>query len=325
MATKFNSLAVLAAAAAIVTAAVSAAGAQEVRFKATSFLPTNQSFGLYFKRWTDAVNERGKGLVQIDTLGPEAIPTLEQTNAIKNGVTQMAFHAATYYTGVMWEGEVQPLSEKPMKELRANGAWAYLDKIHREKMNAVLLGQLGDGVKMFVYTTRSAKTENADKPMDGLTLRSVPLFKPFFESLGARTVTMPPGEVFTALERNIVQGYGWPLWGIKDAGWLPVTKFRYGPGFLGANTPILVNLDAWNKLNDAQRKFLNDMAVWLDDEWIKWRDERNAEENRIQSEAGVKYVDMGPAFSKRANDARWSELEQRSPAHVAHLRKLLSN
>src|SRR5690349_23222785 len=194
------------AAAIIGSAAAAGAGAQEARLKAVSFLPLNANFGFYFKKWTDAVNAKGKGVLQIDTVGPEAVPVTEQANALRSGVVQMGFIAATYYVGTMWEGEVLPLSEKPMKELRANGAWDYLDKLHREKMNAVLLGQIGDGVKMHLYTNRPANTANPEKPMEGLTLRSVPIFTPFFEALGARVVSLPPGEVFTALERHVVQG-----------------------------------------------------------------------------------------------------------------------
>lgn len=309
---------------AAVSLGLSFAKAQEARLKAVSFLPLSANFGFYFKKWTEAVNAKGKGVLQIDTVGPEAVPVTEQANALKNGVVQMGFIAATYYVGTMWEGEVLPLSEKPMKELRANGAWAYLDKLHREKMNAVLLGQIGDGVKMHLYTNRPANLANSQKPMEGLTLRSVPIFTPFFEALGARVVSLPPGEVFTALERNVVQGYGWPRWGIKDMGWLTVTKFRYGPGFFGVNTPILVNLAAWNKLTGPQRKLLEDMAIWLDDEWMKWRAERDVEEDKALESGGVKIVDMGPSFSQRAHEARWAVLEKNSPQHIAHLRKLMT-
>jgi len=312
------------AAAACVAGIAANAAAEETRLKAVSFLPLTANFGFFFKKWTEAVNARGKGMLQIDAVGPEAIPVPEQANALKNGVVQMGFIAATYYVGTMWEGEVLPLSEKPMKELRANGAWDYLDKLHREKMNSVLLGQIGEGVKMHIYTNRAAGAATAAKPMEGLTLRSVPIFKPFFEALGARTVTLPPGEVFTALERNIVQGYGWPRWGVKDMGWITVTKFRYGPGFFGANTPILVNLSSWSKLTDPQRKLLTDLALWLDDEWIKWRAERDAEEDKTLAGAGVTFVDMGPGFSKRAHDERWAVLEKNSPQHVPHLRKLMT-
>ena len=258
------------AAGAVLVAAWSAA-AQEARICAVSFLPLNASFGVFFKRWVDAANERGKGVLQIDAVGPEAIPTAEQHNAVKNGVVQMGFIAATFYAGALIEAEVIPLSERRIKELRANGAWAYLDKLHREKLNSTLLMGIGEEVRMHLYTTVPAKTADPRKPMDGIALRSVPIYKPFFDSLGARTVTIVPTEVYTALERGVVQGYGWPRWGIKEMGWLNVTKYQYGPGFLGATCPVIVNQDAWNKMTDAQRKHLTDMALWFDDEWHNWR------------------------------------------------------
>ena len=310
--------------AAIAAVLATPAGAEEAKLKAASFLPLTQSFGIHFKRWVDEVNKRGKGVLQIDAVGPEAIPVPEQPNAVKSGVIQMHYGPPTFYTGTMWEGEALSLSERTIKELRANGAWAYLDKLHQEKMNSVLLAGLGDGVKFFVYTTTPAKADDKDKPMSGLTLRSVPLYRVFFESLGARAVSLPPGEVFTALERKVVQGYGWPSWGVKDMGWLPVTKYRYGPGFFNVNVNVLVNLDAWKKLGDPQKKLLNEMAAWLDDEWPKWRAAQDADEDKIQKDAGVQYVDLGAWFSKRAHDAYWADLEKKSPQHIPHLRKLVT-
>ncbi len=40
-----------------------------------------------------------------------------------------------------------------------------------------------------------------------------------------------PGEVYTALERGVVDGYGWPITGIFDLGWHEKTKYRVDPGF----------------------------------------------------------------------------------------------
>src|ERR1041385_8808433 len=152
------------------------AGAQEVRLKAASFLPLTQSFGIHFKRWVDELNSRGKGVLQIDAVGPEAVPVLEQPNAVKSGVIQMHYGPPTFYTGTMWEGEALSLSEKTIKDLRANGAWEYMDKLHRETMNSVLLAGLGDGVSFFVNTPAPAKAKEREKPMQGMTLRSVPLY-----------------------------------------------------------------------------------------------------------------------------------------------------
>src|SRR5581483_8244621 len=91
--------------AAIAAAVAAPANAQEVRLKAASFLPLTQSFGIHFKKWVDELNSRGKGILQVDAVGPEAIPVPEQPNAVKNGVVQMHYGPPTFYTGTMWEGE----------------------------------------------------------------------------------------------------------------------------------------------------------------------------------------------------------------------------
>ena len=60
----------------------------------------------------------------------------------------------------------------------------------------------------------------------GLKIRVTPVYKDIVEALGGTTVTTAPGEVYTALERGVVDGYGWPITGIFDLGWEKVTKFR---------------------------------------------------------------------------------------------------
>lgn len=312
----------IAAALALALAVPTAAAAQEVTLRAASFLPLSANYGQIFKRWVDEVNKRGKGTLQITVVGPEAVPTFEQWNAVKSGVVDMHSGPPAYYVGTMVEGETAILAEIPVSEQRKNGALAYLNKLHNEKMNVVLLTAYADGVAFHAYTTKPHKA--GPKPFDGMRLRSTPNFKRFFEDLGAQTVTLPPGEVFTALERNVVDGYGWPRWGIQDFGWTKLTKFRYEPGFYNVIVNILVNFDRWKKLDKKQQDFLTEMAVWLETEWPKWRDEMNAKELEIQDKGGVKVVDMGPAFKKRAHDIYWEALAKLSPQHVPALRKLLT-
>ena len=62
-------------------------------------------------------------------------------------------------------------------------------------------------------------------------------------------MTTPPGEVYTALERNVVDGYGWPIGGIFDLNWHEKTKFRVDPGFYDAEVSLIMNLDAYKKLH----------------------------------------------------------------------------
>ena len=80
------------------------------------------------------------------------------------------------------------------------------------------------------------------------------------EKLGGTAVTSAPPEVYTMLERNTVDGYGWPARGIFDFSWQKVTKYRIDPGFYNVDGHFFVNLDVWTKkLNDAQRKTMRDV------------------------------------------------------------------
>jgi TRAP-type transport system periplasmic protein len=299
--------------------------AQEARLRLASFLPGNQSFGIPAKRWVDEVNKRGKGIVQITMVGPEAVPLPEQPNAVKTGVVDMHSGPPTFYRGTLIEGETMTLSEKSVAELKKNGAWEFMNKLHADKMNVMLLTGFGDGVNFNVYTNRPASLADKSKPFDGMVIRTSPSQKAFIESVGARPVIISPTEVYTALERNMVQGYVWPLLGLKDLGWLKLTKYRYDPGFYSSVVNIMINLDRWKQLDSRQQRFINEMAAWMDVEWPKWRAESRADEERFQKEAGVQTVVVGPELRKRAHDAFWDELQALSPQNVAFLKRLMTN
>lgn len=306
--------------AAIGLAGATSAVAQEAKLKAASFLPERASFGAPFYRWVKEVNNQCKGKVSIDVVGPDAIKAFEQPNALKDGVIDMMSGPPAYYKGILVAADTAVLADVPPAEQRTNGAWAYLNKIHNEKMNAQYLAQTAYGIKFFIYSQKEAKNGR----FDGQRLRSVPNYDAFFKELGAQTVKMAPPEVYTGLERGTVDGYGWPLWGISDFGWQKHTKYRYGPGFFNVVVNILVNLDRWNSFSDEQRQCLNHMSVWLEGQWPAWREAQDKEEIAKQDAAGIKYVDLGAAHAERAEQLYWDELAKADPENVAALKKLLT-
>ena len=155
-----------------------------------------------------------------------------------------------------------------------------------------------------------------------------PVYRDIVQALGGTPITTAPGEVYTALERGVVDGYGWPVLGIFDLGWEKVTKFRMDPAFYSVEVNVLVNLDKWKSLNDAQRKVLTDAAIWveaLDDENVALI---KAERER-QAKAGIETIDFGPAasqdFLKKANDVAWQAVIAKSPDTGKKLRELAGN
>jgi TRAP-type C4-dicarboxylate transport system substrate-binding protein len=312
----------LVAGAAVGAVLAASASADEVTLKAGSFLPLTVNFGEPFKKFVDHVNAESKGVVQIRVVGgPEAVPPFQLGNAIKSGVLDIAVVPPAYYKGLMPEGDADILTKQSFVEQRKNGAWALINKLHEEKVNAYYLAAYGDGVQFYIYLRKPIKNISELK---GLKLRSSPNYQAFFTALGATTVVTPPGEVYTALERGVIDGYGWPLWGIQDQGWDKYTKMRVEPGFYNVTCNILVNLNKWKSLTDAQRAALTKAGTWLETEFPKWRAERNAQEAAYQKKVGIEVINFGPGFEKQANDIYWEELAKISPQNIAELKKILT-
>ena len=301
------------------------AGAQEVVLRAVSAFAEGTQFSKNFERFIDKVNADGKGVVRINYIGgPKAMPPFEVGNAVRTKVVDIANVTGAFYTNLMPEADALKLFDRPMAEQRKSGAWAAINDLHNKKLNAWYLARQFQNVSFHVYLNK--KIDKLD--FSGLKIRVTPVYKDIVEALGGTAVTTAPGEVYTALERGVVDGYGWPVTGIFDLGWQKVTKFRMEPSFYSVEVNVLVNLDTWKGLNDAQRKVLNDAALWLEGldagnvATIKTEIER-------QTAAGIQAIDFGAdaakTFRTRANEVAWQSVIKRAPEAGPQLRKLAGN
>ena len=234
--------AMLAAALALATYA---AEAQEVTLKAVTSFAEKTQFSKNFERFIDKVNADGKGQVQINYIGgPRAMPPFEVGNAVRTKVVDIANVTGAFYTNLMPEADGFKLVSKPQSEQRKDGTFAFINELHNQKLNSFYLARQFHNVPFHIYMNK--KIDKLD--FTGLKIRVTPVYKDIVEALGGTTVTTAPGEVYTALERGVVDGYGWPVTGIFDLGWEKVTKFRMEPAFYSVEVNVLVNLDTWKSL-----------------------------------------------------------------------------
>lgn len=305
-------------------AATAPTSAQEVVLRAVTAFQPGTAFSKPFEAFVQKVNAEGKGLVRINLIGgPSAIPPFEVGNALSNGVVDVANVTSAFYANLLPEGEALKLSERTIQEQRQNGAWELINKLHNEKMNAWYLARTGDGVPFHLYVNKPLN--KAD--LSGLTLRVTPVYRAFFQALGANNVRTPPAEVYTSLERGVVDGYGWPIQGVLDLGWQKVTKARVDPGFYQVDVNVLVNLKKWQAMSDAQRAFLNKMATWLESTNAN-NTEINRTEAKRQADAGMQVITLTGAEREKwistARDAGWSQVEKLAPDNAKRLRELLT-
>jgi TRAP-type transport system periplasmic protein len=302
-------------------ACAGAANAQEVHLRGVSAFAEKTTYSRGFEKFIERVNATGKGIVQITYIGgPKAMPPFEVGNALKNGVIDLANVTGAFYTNVMPEADAWKLTQRPMSELRKNGGFDYIAQLYAQKMNAVFLARLVDNNPFHLYLNKKISSPD----LTGLKLRITPVYRDFFQALGATVVQTAPGEVYTALERGVVDGYGWPITGIFDLGWNERTKYRVDPGFYSAEVSVLINKTVWEKLNEQQRSVLAKAAAEGEAEAVPEFAKENAADTERQAKAGIETIKFDAADAKKyldkAYEAGWAGIIRQSPEHGPKLR-----
>src|SRR5438309_3282856 len=242
----------------VFVAAVTTASAEEITLRAVSAFAEGTEFSRNFERFVEKVNADGKGLIKINYIGgPRAVPPFEVGNAVRTRVVDMANVTGAFYTNLMPEADGFKLNGKPMSEQRKNGTWDYINQLHNQKLGSQYLARQFHSVPFHIYLNK--KIDKID--FSGLKIRVTPVYRDVVEAFGGTPITTAPGEVYTALERGVVDGYGWPITGIFDLGWNERTKYRVDPGFYSAEVSILINKSVWDKLNYQQKAVLSKAAA----------------------------------------------------------------
>ena len=311
-------------AAVIVLALPLTAAAQEVTLKVVSAFPETSTYVKRLETWIARVNDESKGTLRLNFIGgPKAIPTFEVGNAVRTGVVDLAMSTGAFYTNVFPESDALKLTRMPIAEQRKNGAYDYINRVWNQKGNMQYLARIVEHQPFHLYLNK--KIDKAD--LTGLKIRVTPVYRDFFTALGATVMQTAPGEVYTALERGVVDGYGWPIGGIFDLNWHERTKFRVDPGFYDAEVSLLVNLEAWKRLTPAQRDALTRHALALEGQNDFWKTYAQ-EETARQAQAGIQVIRLEGAEAKhyvdRAYEAAWAGVIKASPEHGARLRELFS-
>jgi len=299
--------------------------AQEVTLRAVTAFAEKTTYSRPFEKFVEQVNAEGKGIIQINYIGgPKAMPPFEVGNALKAGVVDIANTTGAFTTNVMPESDAWKLTERPMSELRKNGGYDYMAKLYAEKMNAIFLARLVDNNQFHLYLNKPISTPD----LTGLKIRITPVYRDFFQALGATVVQTPPGEVYTSLERGVVDGYGWPITGIFDLGWHEKTKYRVDPGFYTVEVSILVNKTTWDKLSDAQKAVLRKAAERGEAEAAAEFGAENAKDTKRQADAGIQTIKfdgaVAEAYRAKAYQAGWEGVIKQSPEHGPKIKEFFA-
>jgi TRAP-type C4-dicarboxylate transport system substrate-binding protein len=223
----------------------------------------------------------------------------------------------------MPEADILKLSETSAAEQRKNGGYDLINKIWAEKGNMRYLAKVVEFTPFHLYLNKKI-----DKPdLTGLKIRITPVYREFFQSMNAQVMTTAPGEVYTALERGVIDGYGWPIHALFDLNWQEHTKYRVDPGFYNAEVALIMNLDKYKSLTPAQREYLDRKTLEYEQQNDFWKT-YNQEEAKRQAAAGIQVITFDAATDKayveKSKEVGWANAIKASPVYGPELKKVLA-
>lgn len=298
-------LPVVAAALSATLFAAPAVQAAEVTLKGISAWPTNFPLTGDFVRFIEMANKRGKGMFKINHIGgPEIAKAPAQSKGFKTGLYDLMYSAASYHRGVVPEVDALSATQVRPWEARKSGAMAALDAAITKRLDGILLSHTVTSVSFNLFLSREPKrTADGMISLEGFKMRSVPVYNAFLKELGATTVTVQVPEIYNALERGLVDGFGFPEMWTRSFGWSKFVKYRVYPNFYQLEPSIFMSNKALKKLSPKGRKLIRELgAEWEKISYDYWKPLVAKEREILNTEFGQKEITLTGAAAKKFLD-----------------------
>ena len=164
----------------------------------------------------------------------ELVPPLEVFDAVANGAAEMAHTAALFWQGKMPAAALftaGPFGLTPLEHIawiEHGGGQALWDKLY-EPFGIKPLMAGNTGFQMGGWFRREI---NSIEDVKGLKIRMPGLGGEILRRLGATPVSLPPGEIFNALQTGVVDAAEFlGPWSDSALGFHKITKLYYAPGY----------------------------------------------------------------------------------------------
>lgn len=310
----------------------------EVVWKAQSLWQAGTLPHQIFEEFAQRVTERSEGRLTIEALAVgSVVSSTESLDAVSAGILQAQHSGTVYFTGkdaaFALIGDPQGGFENPdqMLQWMENGGGLELARELYARYNVHFVGGAWYGVEALV----SKKPLRKLTDFQGVKIRAPQgIGQDIFQILGAAPVNLPGSEVYTALERGVIDASDWGSLAMnQDLGYHKLAPYPNYPGFHSMPmADFAVNMNAWNALPDDLKALVAEEVVTFNAEMV----ERNGAADEAilarASELGFEAIDLSPEERRKFREIAqgvWNEYAARSPmaqrvydSQVAFLKQL---
>jgi len=290
----------------------------------SSWTPANKGTWLSETTFMRLVEDISKGAMKVSRSGPEVVPPFEQVQPVVAGVFDILITHGAYHPGTTAMGMALDVVEADPEKRRATGIWDEVDK-HYQKLGLKALAFVPQGRSGYHMILRNPVGESGD--IKGRRIRGTVTYHPLIQALGGSPVVLPGGQVYSALERGVVDGACWPTLGVLDLKWHEVAKYYVRPSFGVSTLLVFMNLKKFNALPAEQQKILLEAGKQLELDVFKEFDNLAEEERLGLEKQGMRETRFSPENEAKISGAFeegvWSLVEGKNGAEAKALRNMV--
>jgi TRAP-type C4-dicarboxylate transport system substrate-binding protein len=210
--------------------------------------------------YVERVKQVSNGKINITINGPEVVAPGAQLQPTQSGVFDMMYTTQVYHAGASSTGIAAYAMKPDPKAWRENGLMDLFDKDY-QRFNLKLLALVfGEGPETGAYQAVLKRALGPSGDLSGLKVRGTKTYEPFILHQGGVVVQMAGGDIYSALERGVVDGAIWPVGGAIDFKWYEIAKYMTRPTFGKSSYTLTMNLAKFNGLAAADRTILVEEA-----------------------------------------------------------------
>ncbi len=235
------------------------------------------------------VETESDGELTIRLYGPEVVPPFYQLEPVRAGIFDMLYAAPSYHSGdVPAAVAIGGIRAGPAAR-RSSGIWPAIDRIYAaHNLRLLSLPQLGSSSAQLVLT----EPFDPVRLLQGLKIRSTLTYRHIVYQLGGTPVNMPSYDIFSSLDRGVIDGAAFGSVGIDHLQLHEVASHLVRPTFGVITSLILINEETWNNLSGTEQKLLLTVGERLEHRAIERFDQLIAQETRDMVAAGMSTAEI---------------------------------
>jgi TRAP-type mannitol/chloroaromatic compound transport system substrate-binding protein len=242
----------------------------------------------------DGINKVSGGSLAVKRVaGPAEVHQAEQMEAVRKGIYHMMFTASAYFRELTQLPNVEAwVGGAPVALRESCGLEDIFRELYDKEVGVHYLGPSTFNSSAHIYLSELANEDRSVVDLTGLKLRGHALYKGGTEALGGSIVNMPSSEVYTGVQRGVIEGsvaggdYMYP----RDVKWHEIMNYVYNINLDKEAGHVYVNKSTWLGMNKQQQEAMYNGMVSVFEELEPELAVRKAEALATLVENGVEAI-----------------------------------